>query len=111
MSFTVAKIINITTIARPIRNPTSWARSESGRPAHRLDQVEQKVTAIEKRHREQVQKADRDRDYPDKIDQRTPSELGHLAGNPGDADRSADLIGRLAADEHVPDIGQGGRRR
>ena len=32
MSLKVAKIINITTTARPIRNPTSWARSDSGRP-------------------------------------------------------------------------------
>ena len=31
-SLNVAKIINIKTIARPIRNPTSWARSDNGRP-------------------------------------------------------------------------------
>ena len=32
MSLKVAKIINITTIANPIRNPTSCARSDNGRP-------------------------------------------------------------------------------
>jgi len=32
MSLKVAKIINITTIANPMRKPTSWARSEIGRP-------------------------------------------------------------------------------
>jgi len=31
-SLKVAKIINITTIARPIRNPTIWARSDKGLP-------------------------------------------------------------------------------
>jgi hypothetical protein len=32
MSLKVAKIINITTTARPIRKPTSCARSDKGRP-------------------------------------------------------------------------------
>ena len=32
MSFHTVKIINITMSARPMRNPTSWTRSESGRP-------------------------------------------------------------------------------
>lgn len=32
MSLKVAKIINITTIANPIRKPSSCARSDSGRP-------------------------------------------------------------------------------
>ena len=32
MSLKVAKIINMTTIASPMRNPTSCARSDSGRP-------------------------------------------------------------------------------
>ena len=32
MSLKVAKIINIRTIASPMRNPNSWARSDSGRP-------------------------------------------------------------------------------
>ena len=32
MSLKVAKIINIRTIANPMRKPSSWARSDSGRP-------------------------------------------------------------------------------
>ena len=45
----MAKIINMTTIARPIRNPTSCARSDSGRPRAASIGIEQKMTAIEQR--------------------------------------------------------------
>jgi len=31
--------------------------------------------------------------------------FGDLAGDASDSDRTADLVGRLAPDEHIPDVG------
>ena len=46
MSLKVAKIINIRTIASPMRNPILGALRQRP-PTNRLDSIEQKVTAIE----------------------------------------------------------------
>ena len=53
-----------------MRKPTSWARSESGRPRTRLDPVEQKVTAIEQRDRKQIEQPDRDRKHRSEMKER-----------------------------------------
>ena len=68
--------------------------------ANRLDSIEQKVTAIEQRDREQVQQANRNRKHGGEMDQRRKSGGRHLARNLGDADRPAELVGRLAAGKY-----------
>ena len=94
------------TIARPMRKPTSWARSDSGRPRERLDDVEQKVTAIEQRNRKQIEQPDRDRQHRGEMDQRHEARGRHLARHLGDADRAAELVGRFAAGDDAADIGR-----
>ena len=82
-------------------------RALGQRPAaNRLDSIEQKVTAIEQRDREQVQQADRDRQHRGQMDKRGEARARHLAGHLGDADRTAELIGRFPSGEHAADIGQ-----
>ena len=54
MSLKVANIINMITIAKPIRKPTSWALSDKRASAHCLNRIEQKVSAIEQRNRKQI---------------------------------------------------------
>src|SRR5215470_11100719 len=72
----------------------------------RLDCVEQEVTAIEQRHRKQVEQADRYRDHRGKADQRRKAFARDLPRDLRDSNRSAELIGGLAADEHPADIGE-----
>src|SRR6266852_4565302 len=74
-------------------------------PDH-LDSVEQKMTAIEQRHRKQVEQADRYRDHGGKADQGRKTLARDLPRDLGDSNRSAELIGGLAADEHPADIGE-----
>ena len=61
--------------------------------ANRLHRIEQKVSAIQKRHRKQVQQADGNREDGRKVNQGRKADGGHLAGDLGDPDRAADLIG------------------
>src|SRR5271168_179716 len=79
-----------------------------GSPAYRFDEIEQKMTSIEQRNREQVQQADRDGDHADEVQPRTKSQFGDLSGYAEDTDRAANLVGRLAPNEHVPNVGKGG---
>ena len=73
--------------------------------ANRLHRIEQKVSAIQKRHRKQVQQADGNREDGRKVNQGRKADGGHLAGDLGDPDRAADLIGILPAGENSADIG------
>ncbi len=59
MSFQVATIISMMTIASPIRNPHSCAFRSAAGPEVASNPIEQKVTAIEQRDREEVQETDR----------------------------------------------------
>src|SRR5580693_9088020 len=77
------------------------------RPAAQgLDQIEQKVTAIEQRDREQVQKPDRHRQHGRQMNERDKAGGRHLAGHLGNPDRAAELVGRLAADDDAADIAE-----
>src|SRR5580704_5341920 len=77
------------------------------RPAAQgFDQIEQKVTAIEQRYREQVQKPDRDRQHGRQMNERDEARGGHLARHLGNPDRAAELVGRLAADDDAADIAE-----
>ena len=67
--------------------------------ANRLNSIEQKVTAIEQRDREQVQQPDRDRQHGGQVDQGHKASGRHLARNLRDADRPAELVGRFPAGE------------
>ena len=72
----------------------------------RLNRVEQKVTAIEQRHREQVQQPDRNRQHGRQMQHRHEAKRGDLAGNLRDPDRPAELVGAFAAGEQAADIGE-----
>src|SRR6516165_10439614 len=65
-------------------------------PPCRLDGIEQKVSAIEKGNRKQVQKTDRNRKYGSKMDKRHESDACHLAGDLRNPNRAAELVGGLA---------------
>src|SRR5262249_49747626 len=72
----------------------------------RFDSIEQQVTAIEQRHRKQIEQADRYRDHRGKADQGWKTFARDLSRDLGDSDRSAELIGRLPADEYPAAIGE-----
>ena len=88
MSLKVAKTINIRTNARPIRKPDFLSLFRERPAADRLDQIEQKVAAIEKRDREQVQKPDRDRQNRREIEDRAKTQGCDLPRDLGDPDRA-----------------------
>src|SRR5690242_9632803 len=75
--------------------------------ANRLDRVEQKVTAIEQRYREQVQEANRDREHGCEMDQGRKASRRHLAGNLRDPYRPTELIGRLPSNKDAANVGKG----
>ena len=70
-------------------------------PAQRLEREEQKVPAIQDRNREQIDQPNADRKQSGKIDQRHEAERCHLSGDLGNADRTAELVGRFAAGYHA----------
>ena len=74
--------------------------------ANRLDRVEQKVTAVEQRHRKQVQQANRDREHGSQVNQRGKADSGDLPRYLGDPQRTADLVGGFPAGEDAADIGE-----
>src|SRR5262245_20046977 len=78
-----------------------------GTPANRLDSVEQKVTAIQERYREEVEKPDRNRKHRRQVNQIGESERSDLPRDLRDANRPAQLIGRLMANDDPADIAQG----
>ena len=56
-------------------------------PADRLHGIEQKVSAIEKRHRKQVEQSNRHRQYRSEVNQCRKADGGDLAGDLGNASR------------------------
>src|SRR5712691_6137235 len=75
------------------------------RPAtSRLEAVEQKMTAVEQRDREQVEQADRDRDRRRPADENVETEPGCLARHHRNTDRPAELIRGLEADDHAAQV-------
>ena len=84
-----------------MRKPISCVRSLSGLAPHGLDAVEQKVTAIEQRDREQIDQADAHDSTAVRLSSGTKPSAGHLPRNLGDADRAAQLVGRFAAHDHI----------
>ena len=69
-----------------------------------LDPVEQKVTAIEQRDREQVQKPDRHRQHGRQMQDRHEAQRRDLTGNLRDPDRPAELVGAFACRTNSPPI-------
>ena len=61
-----------------MRNPYLLGAIRERPAAQRLDRVEQKVTAIEQRDREQVQQPDRDRQHRRQVNQRDEAGGRHL---------------------------------
>src|SRR5271156_4740249 len=75
-------------------------------PANALDNIEQKVTAIEQRDREQVKKPDRYREDGGKLDERNKTETRNLPRHLRDADRAALLVGRFATGDDAAYVTQ-----
>ncbi len=65
------------------------------------------MSAIEKRHRKQVEQSNRHRQYRSQVNQCRKADGGDLAGDLGDPNRPADLIGVLSAGEDSANIGDG----
>src|SRR4051794_21764200 len=84
-------------------------RALAQRPAaHGLDGVEQQVAAVEKRDREQVDEADRDREHRHEADEPAEApQMRHLPRNLGDPDRARELIGRFPPDDELADVVEG----
>ena len=74
--------------------------------ADALDDIEQKVTAIEQRDREEVQKPDRYRQNGRQLDERNKTETRHLSRHLGDPDRTAQLVRGFAAGDYAADVGE-----
>jgi len=70
----------------------------AGLAANGLDHIEQKVAAIEQRHRKQVQQTDRYRYRRRKLQQRGKAHTRDLTGDLGDHQRATQLIRRRPAD-------------
>lgn len=87
-------------------NPAPASAPTTAFPAP-LRRLEQKVPAIEKRDRKQVEKADRDRKDRGEVNQRRETDGGDLTGDLGDSNRPPDLIRILPAGEDSADIGNG----
>jgi hypothetical protein len=64
--------------------------------SHCFDRIEQKMTAIEQRDREQIQQPDRYREHADEMDQGDEADLRHLTRNLRDPGRAAELVGLFA---------------
>ena len=64
------------------------------------------MTAIEQRYREQVQEPDRHRQDGRELDQWNETEARHLPRHLCDADRAAQLVGRLTAGDDAADIAE-----
>ena len=62
-------------------------------PARRLDRVEQKVTSVEQRNREQIEEADRHRQHGGEVNQRRKTHGRNLSGYLRDPNRAAKLVG------------------
>ncbi len=89
MSFQAANSISISTRARPMPEADLLGALAERTAADDLEGVEQQVAAIEQRHREQVQQADRDREQRDQPDEAADAAgLGDLARDAGDPDRA-----------------------
>src|SRR4030088_903729 len=92
----------------PNAKPDLLRSFRQGAATEGLNGVEQKVAAVEQRDRKQVQKPDRSRQEGREMQQLDkcgaesavvePTGPG-IAGNLGDFDGTAELIGRFAADE------------
>src|SRR5262249_21678586 len=63
------------------------------------------MTAIEQRHGEQIEQADRDRQHRREAEQRGQSLGCYLLRHLGDANRASELIGGLATGNNAADIG------
>jgi hypothetical protein len=88
-----------------MRKPTSWARFPTADgPRTPSITIEQKVTAIEQRDGKQVQEPDRNRQHGRQLNERDEAEARDLPRHLRDANRSAELAGRLTATISTPTI-------
>src|SRR5262245_58311032 len=76
---------------------------------HRLNQIEQKVAAIEQRDRKKIDKPDAHQQPRRQIEQSNKADAGDLAGAPRDPDGTTELIGRFPAHDHIGKVGQRSR--
>ena len=62
-------------------------------PPNDFDRIEQKVTTIEERDREEIEEPDRDRQHGSELDHEMEAHAGRLAGQLRDAQHAADIPG------------------
>ena len=93
--------MNSSTTAKPARYTISITLSETGRRNTASIAVEQKMAAIERWNRQQVENADAHRQQRNQLHQPLKTERRRPAGHVGDLDWAAELAFVLAADRET----------